>query len=32
MTWESVAKLRHAPEIIQEFHRQYPEKPSFKDA
>jgi hypothetical protein len=30
-TCEPVANLRHAPEIIQEFHRKYPEKPSSKD-
>jgi hypothetical protein len=31
-TWEPVANLRHAPEMLQEFHHRYPEKPSSKDA
>jgi hypothetical protein len=31
-TWEPVANLRHAPEMLQEFYRRYPEKPSSKDA
>jgi hypothetical protein len=30
-TWEPVADLRNAPEMIKEFHRRYPEKPSSKD-
>jgi hypothetical protein len=31
-TWEPVTNLRHAPEMLQEFHQWYPEKPSSKDA
>ena len=31
-TWEPAANLRHAPEMIQDFHRQYPQKPSPKNA
>jgi hypothetical protein len=29
---EPVTNLRHVPEMIQEFHRQYLEKPGSKDA
>jgi hypothetical protein len=31
-TWKPVANLCNIPEMIQEFHRRYPEKPSSKDA
>jgi hypothetical protein len=31
-TWKHVANLSNAPEMIQDFHRRYLEKPSFKDA
>jgi hypothetical protein len=31
-TWKPVANLHNASEMIQEFHRRYPEKPSSKDA
>ena len=30
-TWEPVANLDNAPEMIEDFHRQYPTKPSAKD-
>lgn len=30
-TWEPAANLDNAPEMIMEFHRQYPTKPSTKD-
>jgi hypothetical protein len=30
-TWEPVSNLRNAPEMIQKFHRRYPEKPSSND-
>jgi hypothetical protein len=31
-TWEPISNLCDAPEMIQEFHRKYQEKPSSKDA
>jgi hypothetical protein len=31
-TWEPAANLRHALEMLQEFHHQYPKKSSSKDA
>jgi hypothetical protein len=30
-TWEPIANLHNTPEMIQKFHRQYPEKPRSKD-
>ena len=30
-TWEPISNLRHVPEMIQDFHHQYPIKPSPKN-